>query len=130
MFTDAQKFIIRQVCSIQFKSLEDILIKTDLGINGEGEKYSDIFAEYEISRKEFDEQLIKTYKKFQEIENEPDKLFELDELDFLVFKHILYAWEGDWIDKYPKAIKNLWNRILIYELNHGINLLNHEQNQN
>lgn len=116
MFTDAQKIIIKEICSIQFSSLEDIVQMIDLGENSDGDQYEEILAEAGCSRKDFDDQLKITYKQFQLIEDEPDRLFDLDELDLIVFKYILHNYESKWIEKYPKAVENLWYKFLLHDM--------------
>lgn len=118
MLTNAQKIIIIDVCSIQFQSLTDILTKLDLGTDNEGEKYNDIMEDLGFGRDEFDEELIKTINNFEKVGEDPEKLFELEKLDMLVFRHILHNYRNNWIDKYPKAFANLWDKLFVYSLNH------------
>lgn len=96
----------------------DILTKLDLGTDNEGEKYNDIMEDLGFGRDEFDEELIKTINNFEKVGEDPEKLFELEKLDMLVFRHILHNYRNNWIDKYPKAFANLWDKLFVYSLNH------------
>lgn len=116
MLTDAQRIIVRKICSIQFESLNDILLQTDLGEDDTGEKYEDILREFGCSRKDFDEELIDTIVKFKEIHKDPERVYTLEELDLIVFKHILYNFRHKWEDQYPKALNNLWNKLFIWTM--------------
>lgn len=123
MLTPPQVTIIKEVCSIQFRSLEDVLIKIDLGSNSENEPYEEILHDIGCSRKDFDEELIDTYQKFRGVYEEPEKVYELSEIELLIFKHILHKWEHKWIGDYPKALANLWNKLFLFtainEMKHG-----------
>jgi len=120
LLTDAQKIIIREICSIQFKSLEDILIQVDLGSDVDGDRYEDILMELGLDRKDFDIELIKTIKKFREIEKEPERLFTFDELDMIIFRYILFNFAHKWQDRYPKAYYNLWNKLYIWDFSNEL----------
>lgn len=114
MLTPAQISIIRDVCSIQFLSLEDILVKVDLGNDPENEPYENILLEMGCTRRDFDQELMQTYQSFKRVHEDPELLFELCDLDLLVFKHILHKWEPKWANTYPKALVNLWNKLFLF----------------
>ena len=120
MLTEAQNIIVQEVCSIQFESLEDILINVDLGSDEEGDKYEDIFIELGIKRSDFDEKLIETWKNFQLVYEKPEKVYQLEELDLLIFKHILHNFGRKWDNKYPKALSNLWNKLFIWNISNEL----------
>jgi len=124
MLTEAQRIIIRDICSIQFKSLSDILIKPDLGDDEEGESYQSIMDELGFGRKDFDEELINTIGEFKRVQKDPELIYELDELDLVVFKHILHNFRHKWEDKYPNAMRNLWDKLFIWTMSNEI----HNQN--
>ena len=113
MLTDAQRYIIREICSIQFKSLTDILMRVELGTDEDGEDYQDIFTELDITRGDFDEKLIETIGNFKEVSQNPELVFNLEELDMLVFRHILHNFSHHWDEKFPKAMANLWNKLFL-----------------
>jgi len=113
MLTDAQKIIVQEVCSIQFNSLNDILIKTNLGDDDEGDKYEDILADMGFDRKDFDEKLIDTLFEFRTLYDCPDKVFGLRDLDAIIFKHILHNFGHRWENRFPKALSNLWNKLFL-----------------
>jgi len=116
MLTDAQRIIVREICSIQFESLSDILIQTELGKDDDGERYENILKEFGYGRKDFDKELIDTIAKFKEVHNDPEEIYTLEELDLIVFKHILYNFRHKWEDQYPKALDNLWNKLFIWTM--------------
>ena len=127
MLTPPQVTIIKEVCSIQFKSLEDILIRIDLGKNDEDEPYEEVLESMGCNRKDFDEELIITYKNFKAVHEDPEKVYELSELDMIIFKHILHKWEHKWIKDFPKALANLWNKLFLFS---AINDMKHGTSQN
>lgn len=116
MLSDAQRVIIREICSIQFKSLTDILTRVELGFHEDGDEYEDIMAELGFGRAEFDEELILTIKNFEAVRKNPEKVFELEELDMMVFRHILHNFSHQWDQKFPKAMANLWNKLFIQSM--------------
>lgn len=120
MLTEAQKTIIQEVCLIQFESLEDILIKVDLGYSGDGEHYDDIFTELGIDRSDFDETLVETFRNFESIHGDPEKVFELEEMDLIIFRYILHHFGRKWENKYPKALSNLWNKLFIWNMSNEL----------
>ena len=120
MLTDAQKTIVQEVCSIQFNSLNDILIKTELGEDDQGDRYEDILADMGFDRKDFDDELIKTILQFKGLNDDPEKVFELKELDAIVFKHILHNFRHRWEERFPKALSNLWNKLFIWTISNEI----------
>lgn len=111
MLTNAQLEIIKTVCSHQFKSLESILLEPDLE-----EDYTLILEAHGCTRKDFDTALINTRKEFQIVWDNPEKLFGLDNLDIEIFKFILMSIQNKFINRYPKALNNLLNKILVYEM--------------
>ena len=127
MLTPAQENIIREVCSIQFTSLEDILMKVNLGNDSEDEPYEQILSDMGCTRRDFDEELFGTYNNFKEVHSDPEKVFKLCEIDLLIFKHILHKWEHKWMEKYPKALTNLWNKLFLFS---AINEIKHGQSKN
>ena len=122
MLTQPQILIIKDVCSIQFKSLEDIIMKIDLG-SVDDEPYEQILSDLGCTRKDFDEELINTYNNFRIVFEDPESIYNLNELDMTIFKHILHKWEHKWVGNYPKALSNLWNKLFlvsaINELRYG-----------
>ena len=113
VFSEIQQKIIKEVCSIQFQSLEDIFASPELKDEDKGIDYDLILEQHGCTRKHFDEELKKTYKKFQEIEKDPTKVLYLAEWDIKVFRHILYHWRSQWEREYPKALANLWDTLFI-----------------
>jgi len=120
MLTDAQKVIVKDVCSIQFQSLEDILIDPDIGETEDGDKYEDIWDDLGITRIDFDKALIYTIRNFKHVYKDPAQVYFLDDLDMLVFRHILHNFDQElkWTEKYPKAYSNLWNKLFLFGVVH------------
>ena len=120
MFTEAQKTIIKEVCSIQHGTLTDLLIRKDLGTDEDGEVYEDIMTELGFGRKEFDIEMINTIHKFKEVHDDPELIYTFEELDMLVFKYILHNFSDEWRDRFPKALSNLWGKIFIWGMSNEI----------
>ncbi len=113
MLTKAQRTIIKDVCSIQYDSLTRILIQIDLGEDPDGDKYEDVWEMMGFSRKEFDKNLIETIHRFKDIKKNPEKVFDMIEIDTMVFEFILNGFRHKWVNKYPKAYKNLQDKLFI-----------------
>jgi len=116
MLTEAQRIIVQEVCSIQYKSLTDILTRVELGADDDGEEYLDIMEEMGFDREDFDEELIATIRGFEMVKLNPERVFQLVELDMLVFRHILHNFSHHWVGKFPKAMANLWNKLFIQQM--------------
>lgn len=120
LLSPAQRIIIREVCSIQFTSLSDILIQTNLGIHKSGYSYEEILEDLGLNRHDLDIELIQTIEEFKVINKDPDKVFSLGELDMLVFRYILFNFSIKWVNRYPKAYTNLWNKLYLWEYTHDL----------
>ena len=120
MLTEAQNIIVKEICSIQFTALNNIFMETDLGEDEVGESYEDVFANMGCSRKDFDEELMGVIDKFQEVHDDPEKIYTFEELDMIVFRHILHNFRHKWEDKYPKALENLWNKLFIWTISNEL----------
>ena len=115
IFTEAQQIIIRELCSLEFESLEDIIQKPILGALDDDFSVEEILAMHGCTRKDFDENLIDTYHQFQVLHDDPEGLFKLGRYEILIFIQILHLLEDRWKDTYPNALINLWNKIFIWE---------------
>ena len=120
MITEAQKTIIKEVCSLQFEALEEIIMKPELGEDDDGISYEEILNQYGCTRKDFDFELKATYCKFGEVQDNPELVFTLDELDMLIFRHILHNFAAKWEDRFPKALANLWTKLFFHVVAHEI----------
>jgi len=114
MLTDTQKCIIREVCSIQYESLVNILIDTDLGVNKGGDKWEDVLKELEIDRSKFDEQLIKILEKFNSIKDNPELISLSEEYELSVFLKILISFGYKWKNKYSVGYLRLLNQVTFW----------------
>ena len=114
-FTPTQIIIIKELCSIEFATLERILNNPDLGQIDEDLSYEEIWAMHGCTRKDFDEELIDTYHKFQILHDEPETLLKLGHFEMIIFIQVLHLLEDQWKDQYPNALLNLWNKIFIWE---------------
>ena len=117
-FTDNQKTIIREICSLELPTLERILVEPKLGKIEEDDEFSidEILAMHGCDRSDFDQSLIDAYYQFQKLHDEPENLFELGRYEMLIFTQILHALEDQlWKAKYPNALLNLWNKIFLWE---------------
>ena len=107
MVTEAQATIIRRVCNIQFKSLEQLI--TDVNLDEDSEETMKMF---QISRHEMDKAFITIYKRFEEVKVSPEKVEELDYEYLLIFLLILGHIKGEFMEIYPNAFKNLLDKII------------------
>jgi len=110
MITETQKTIIKEVCSIQYESLVNILINYDLGINNKGERWKDVLEEFEINREDFDNTLIKILNKFNSIKENPELILLSEEYELSVFLKILISFGHKWKNKYPVGYLRLLDK--------------------
>lgn len=116
IFTEAQGNIIRFICSIEFKALEDIMLETELGqYADEGFTHEELLDSVGCDRSDFDEALIETYNQFQNLHDNPNLLFELSDHDRIIFRQVLRLYQDDLDDTYPNALRNLWDKITIID---------------
>lgn len=116
IFTEAQSNIIRMICSIEFKALEDITLEVELGeYSDEGFTHEELLDSVGCDRSDFDEALIETYNQFQSLHENPNLLFELSEHDRIIFRQVLRLYDDEISQRYPNALKNLWDKITIIE---------------
>ena len=114
--SNAQKRLIREICKIQNETLTDILISPELGTNDWGEKWEHIMKDLEVSREQFDDEVIISTQVYQGIDKDPNTLFEaLDEIDFKVFEYILELFDDQLKDIYPKAYENLLVKVALWK---------------
>lgn len=111
MLTEAQIKIIKEICEIQFKSLDDILINPDLDPD-----YVVILEAYGCTREDFDKTIIGTRKRFMGLYEDPKKVFELPTMDLIMIRFILERGKHFWVDKYPKALYNLLYKLLTHDV--------------
>ena len=110
-FTPAQRIIIKKICILQLDSLRRLLYnESDMDLDLEM-----FLIENEISREEYDKQLIENISKFKKLTQNPDDLRVLDEYDLSKFRHILATLENKFNAKFPKAVSNLWQRLFMIE---------------
>lgn len=117
VLTPAQRAIIITICGIEVEALTELM---DEGPNDDTKL---IIQQHEgVSEDDWYEELENMRSKFSEIINNPELLFQLEEGDLSIFRHILFNLEyADEKDedcvtvKYPKAVKNLWRKLFISE---------------
>ncbi len=115
--THAQQSIVKQLCEIQSNELKELFVKVDLGNTTDGQPYEEFFEELGITRDEWDDQLINTIITFQDVSQEPGKLFELfDEIDVEVFEYLLLLFRDTIEKQLPKAYYNLKRKVEIWKL--------------
>jgi len=115
MLTEAQKVIIREICLIQFEALENVLGKVDLGQHPIGQSYEELFIDLGITRKEFDEELKLAHKAFKKVNENPEEIYRLQDLDLLTLRYILNKFNHKWETRFPKALHNLWQKLYVWE---------------
>ena len=110
-FTPAQRTIIKKICILQLDSLRRLLYnESDMDLDLEM-----FLIENEISREEYDKQLVENISKFKKLTKNPDDLRVLDNYDLSKFRHILATLENKFNERYPKAVSNLWQRLFMIE---------------
>lgn len=124
IFTSAQQTIIRELCSIEFQTLEGILIKPVLGDLDEDFTIEEILMMHGCTREDYDKELLDAYKQFQLLHDNPDTLFNLGHYEILIFIQVLHLLEDQWMDRFPNALINLWNKIFIWETSNEIHSKN------
>ena len=113
--THAQQSIVKQLCDIQSDECKELFLKMELGNTSEGQPYEEFFEELNMTRDEWDDQLIETITTFQDVSQEPGKLFELfDEIDVEVFDYMLILFRDTIENELPKAYNNLKHKVDIW----------------
>jgi hypothetical protein len=115
IFTEAQRIIIREICSLEFESLESIIETPTLGEYEDGFSIEEMLEQHGCNRNDFNESLLDCYNQYQKLYDDPDSLFSLKRYEMLIFIQLLHLLENNWKDKYPNALLNLWNKIFIWE---------------
>lgn len=114
--SEPQKRLIREICQIQYNTLTEILLSSELGTNSWGEKWEDVLESMDLSREEFDDGITETVKTYQNINNDPNTLFSsLNEFDFKVFEYILELLDDQLLVLYPKAYENLLVKVDLWK---------------
>lgn len=106
MITKTQGILIREICEIQCNSLDTIIINTEIGKGRE-----EILKSFGLTRKDFDKVIIKSRLEFQKVYEDPNKFYDLNYEGFIVALFILGYLKEKYLEKYPKAISNLSNKI-------------------
>lgn len=115
--TPAQRKVIIRICEIEVDAL------TELMEDGPNDDTKLIIQQHEgASEDEWYEELSNMRSKFTEILENPELLFQLEEGDLSIFRHILFNLEyaddkeEDCVTvQYPNAVKNLWRKLFISE---------------
>jgi len=109
MLTKIQEQIIRDICSIQFSSLERILVQCNLDLVIENLSLEDYLESEGFTRADFDHELISVYRKFKEIEQDPQRVFFiLNHIERRVFRLILFIYENRW-EKNIDDLRGIWD---------------------
>lgn len=117
-FTEPQKEIIRDICSLEFQVLEKIIAEPYLGKVEDEDDFTidEILEMHGCTRSDFDESLIDAYHQFQRLHDEPSNLTELGTYEMNIFVQVLHSLEDElWKHKYPNALLSLWNKIFIWQ---------------
>lgn len=105
--TDAQRLIIRHICSIQLQSLERLM-------NDEAhteESIGEVLERNNITEEKFEDELYLKIRGFEKLHQDPNLLVQMKEDDVSIITHILTNISERYQEKYPKAIKNLWGKL-------------------
>lgn len=122
--TDAQIRVIKAICTHQLDSLNRLL--TDDAICNEDVTL--FLIENEVTREELDNGLINQISRFEELYDNPDDLRALNQDELSMFRHLLANIEKEWANKFPNAIKNLWQRLHIIEECQGSKYTSNQMN--
>lgn len=109
--SDAQRVMVRIICTHQFDSLKRLY---DNNACCE-EDITMYLIKYNVTLDEWKEILEDSMDKLNKVHENPDDLRELSGEDISMFRHTLANIEDDYKDKYPKAISNLWQRLFLLE---------------
>jgi hypothetical protein len=108
-FTDFQKEIICNICEIQ----KDALIALyESGVDSWPE-FQELYNLLEIDRNEVIDKLSDNFYKFQEVSEDPNKLFCLDPLYLSIFGHILFHTNNQWCKRNEEETKALWRKLFV-----------------
>lgn len=109
--TDPQIRVIKAICTHQLDSLKRLIADEALC----NEDLTLFLIQNEVTREELNEKLHEQITLFSELYNNPDDLRVLDQQELSMFRHLLSNIEQEWADKFPNAIRNLWQRLHIIE---------------
>lgn len=110
-FSEPQIKVIKAICIHQLDSLNRILSNNDKS----GEDLVMLLIENDVTREEFNTHITKEITKFEELYNNPEDLRVLSKKEISMFRHLLSNLEPGITEKYPNAVKNLWQRLHIIE---------------
>ena len=105
--TDAQKLIIRHICTIQLQSLQRLM---DDEAHCD-EEIGSVLERNNITEEKFENELYLKICDFEKLHQNPNKLVQMKDDDISMVTHILTNIADRYQDKYPKAIKNLWGKL-------------------
>ena len=113
MITPTQEFLIKEICDIQTSSLESVFMEPNMI-----PEHEEILINYGATRKDYDAVILKSRTNFITLKDNPHALETLNSMELLIVLFILTHIQEEYGDKYPKAIKNLAERVnKIRELN-------------
>jgi len=112
MLSETQCAIVHEVCSIQYQSLTNLLIEPNV-TGPDGKPMEEIFEDLGINRKEFDTELIQTIHTFEHVKNNPEEVFNMGELDLLVFSFILNKFDHHWREKGSEDLDKLKGKVFL-----------------
>lgn len=109
--TKAQNRIVKRLCQYHLESLYRIL---------KDESHSDIdikifLIQNECTEDLFYETLLDDIEKYENLLDNPEDLRILNEKDLSRFRHLLANIKDEYAEKYPNAIRNLWDRLYLIE---------------
>jgi len=119
ILTEAQIDIIQEVCLIELENLDGI--RDRFNSDDPTDEIANLLK-YDGHSMIYD-QLEKLYNTFSDLYRRPRNLFSLGENEIMIFRHILFNYEDNFIDR-PNALSNLWNKFFISEKINSTQIMN------
>ena len=107
--TEAQKIIIRHICSIQLESLQRIYnneSQTEDGVN-----LAQLLEVHNLNEVEFEKELSLKMSYFESLHNDPNRLSQMGDDNISVITHIMTNISDRYKTKYPNAVRNIWRKL-------------------
>ena len=117
MITKAQSIIIKDICDIELKMINEIIQAPALLPETE-----EVMQELSITRVEFNQGLVKLKDKFEFIKKNPEQIYNLSPEESLIVATLLSIVGHKYKERLPNAYINLVNKLLILDGYSGNNL--------
>jgi len=108
LLTKEEKKLIKRIMRVQIRNLERIRVKDcpmDITL---------MMLQEGINEEDYMEGVDKSLKIFREIKENPSRMFDLDEEDISITKHIMFNFANH--PKYDVGKKRVWRKLILMEL--------------